>query len=190
MCETPLQLPESGRAPCAEPSRGRGVGQCRKTTGGLSTVVPEAATSSASRASREDGAGRVSVEWDPRRDERYEKFLQGERLAEAARVDARRLEAAHSWTAPPAPASAYDQLGEKPPEVDWVFRDLWSGIAQVNAQKKSGKTTLLLNAAAALVTNEPFLGRFDVDADSDCRVGYRTWSSPKASSTDGWLTWR
>lgn len=131
--------------------------------------MPEAATSS---ASGEDGAECVSVDWDPREDDRYEEFLHGERLAEAARVDARRLEAAHAWTAPPAPASAYDQLAEKPPEVDWVFRELWSGIAQVNAQKKSGKTTLLMNAAAALVTNEPFLGRFDVDADSDCRVGY------------------
>jgi hypothetical protein len=49
---------------------------------------------------------------------------------------------------------------------------LWSGNAQVNAQKKSGKTTLLLNAAAALVTREPFLGRFEVNVESDCRVGY------------------
>jgi hypothetical protein len=71
-------------------------------------------------------------------------------------------------------------LAETPPEVDWIFRDLWSGIAQVNAQKKSGKTTLLMNAAAALVSNEPFLGRFDVDADSDCRVGYLNMELTKA----------
>ena len=44
--------------------------------------------------------------------------------------------------------------------------------AQVNAQKKSGKTTLLMNAAASLVTGEPFLGRFEVAVESDCRVGY------------------
>lgn len=114
----------------------------------------------------------MSGEWDPRQDDQYEDFLRGERMAQAARVDAMRLEAAQTWTAPPAPASAYDQLAEETPEVDWVFRDLWAGIAQVNAQKKSGKTTLLMNAAAALVTNEPFLGRFDVNVDSDCRVGY------------------
>lgn len=114
----------------------------------------------------------MSAEWDPRRDDRYDEFLRGERMAQAARVDAMRLEAAQAWTAPPCPASAYDQLAEEPPEVDWVFRDLWAGIAQVNAQKKSGKTTFLMNAAAALVTNEPFLGRFDVNVDSDCRVGY------------------
>jgi hypothetical protein len=76
------------------------------------------------------------------------------------------------WTPPLCPASAYDQLAEAPPEVDCIFRDLWSGNAQVNAQKKSGKTTLLLNAAAALVTREAFLGRFDVDVESDCRVAY------------------
>lgn len=114
----------------------------------------------------------MSAEWDPRQDDEYANFLRGERLAQAARADAKRLEAAQAWTAPPYPASAYEQLAEQPPEVDWILRDLWSGNGQVNAQKKSGKTTLLLNAAASLVTGEPFLGRFEVNIETDCRVGY------------------
>lgn len=114
----------------------------------------------------------MSADWDPRQDEQFDDFLRGERLSIAARVDAQRLEAEQAWAPPPYPATAYEQLAESPPEVDWIFRDLWSGIAQVNAQKKSGKTTLLLNAAAALVTREPFLNRFEVTTESDCRVGY------------------
>lgn len=114
----------------------------------------------------------MSAEWDPRQDDEYTEFLRGERLAQAARIDAKRLEAAQAWTAPPYPASAYEQLAEEPPEIEWIFRDLWSGIGQVNAQKKSGKTTLLLNAAVSLVTGDPFLGKFEVNVESDCRVGY------------------
>ncbi|MFG1933032.1 AAA family ATPase [Mycobacterium sp. NPDC048908] len=117
-------------------------------------------------------AALMAVEWDPRKDDEYDDFLRGERLVQAARVDAKRLEAAQAWTPPAYPVSAYEQLAEQPPEVGWIFRDLWSGIAQVNAQKKSGKTTLLLNAAASLVTGEPFLRRFEVNVDTDCRVGY------------------
>lgn len=86
--------------------------------------------------------------------------------------EALRRQTAELWTPPPYPATAYEQLAEAPPEVDWIFRDLWSGNAQVNAQKKSGKTTLLMNAAGSLVTREPFLGRFEVQAEPDCRVGY------------------
>jgi len=114
----------------------------------------------------------MSTEWDPRRDDEYAEFLRGERLAQAARIDAMRLEAAQAWTAPPYPLSLYEQLTEEPPDVDWIFRGLWAGNAQANAQKKGGKTTLLTNAAASLVTREPLLGRFEVNAEPDCRVGY------------------
>ncbi|MGU3653625.1 AAA family ATPase [Mycolicibacterium sp. A43C] len=114
----------------------------------------------------------MSGEWDPRQDDRFAEYLEGERLAQAAQADARRLEAAAAWVPPPYPATAYDQLAEEPPEVDWIIRDLWVGNAQVNAQKKSGKTTLLLNATASLLTRDPFLGRFEVNVESDCRVGF------------------
>lgn len=114
----------------------------------------------------------MNDEWNPREDKEYGGYLRGERLAQAAQADARRLEAAQAWTPPPYPATAYDQLAEEPPEVDWIIRDLWTGNAQVNAQKKSGKTTLLLNATAALLTGDPFLGRFEVNVESDCRVGF------------------
>lgn len=122
----------------------------------------------------------MSAEWDPRQDDEFADFLRGERLALAAKAEARRLEAAQAWSAPPYPASAYEQLADEPPDVDWIFGDLWSGIAQINAQKKSGKTTLLMNAAASLVTGEPFLGRFEVATESDCRVGYLNMELTKA----------
>jgi hypothetical protein len=110
---------------------------------------------------------------DPRSDDEFPAYLRAEQLALAARTDAQRAEATQAWNAPPYPVTAYEQLAEEPPEIDWVVEDLWpSGIAQVNAQKKSGKTTLALGAAAALVTGEPFLERFDVKVESDCRVGY------------------
>ncbi|WP_100523156.1 AAA family ATPase [Mycobacteroides abscessus] len=115
----------------------------------------------------------MSGEWDPRQDDEYAEYLRGERLAQAANADARRLEAAQAWTPPPYPASAYEQLAEEPPEVDWIFKDLWpAGNLQINAQKKAGKTTVAMNAAASLVTGEPFLGRFEVNVETDCRVGY------------------
>lgn len=115
----------------------------------------------------------MSGEWDPRQDDEYADYLRGERLAQAANADARRLEAAQAWTPPPYPASAYEQLAEEPPEVDWIFKDLWpAGNLQINAQKKAGKTTVAMNAAVSLVTGEPFLGRFEVNVETDCRVGY------------------
>lgn len=129
----------------------------------------------------------MSAEWDPRQDDEFADFLRGERLALAAKAEARRLEAAQAWSSPPYPASAYEQLADEPSEVDWIFGNLWSGIAQVNAQKKSGKTTLLMNAAASLVTGDPFLGRFEVAAESDCRVGYLNMELTKAQF-NRWLS--
>jgi len=76
------------------------------------------------------------------------------------------------WAPPEWPTSAYEQLAEEPPEVDWILCDLWAGNGQINAQRKAGKTTLMLNAARSLVTREPFLRRFDVNVGPDCRVLY------------------
>lgn len=120
------------------------------------------------------------TEYDPRGDDEFDEYLRKARLFRAAETDARRMEAAAAWTMPPVPTSAYEQLAEAPPEVEWIFRDLWVGNAQINAQKKSGKTTFAMNAAASLLTRDPFLGRFDVDVESDCRVGYLNMELTKA----------
>lgn len=115
----------------------------------------------------------MNSDWDPRQDDDYADYLRGERLAQAAHADARRLEASNGWAAPEWPTSLYDQLAETPPEIDWIFHDLWpAGVLQVNSQKKAGKTTLMANAVRAIVTGEPFLGRFEVNVESDCRVCY------------------
>jgi hypothetical protein len=87
--------------------------------------------------------------------------------------EAKRREGWELWTPPSYPASAYEQLEETPAEIDWIMPGLWpAGIAQVNSQKKAGKTTLLMNTGVSLVTHEPFLRKFEVNVESDCRVGY------------------
>ena len=110
--------------------------------------------------------------FDPREDKEYANFLRGEQLAQAARADAQQLEAARLWTPPEWPTSAYDQLADGAPEIDYIIQDWWGGNGQINAQKKAGKTTLLVNVGVSLVTRKPFLGRFEVNAESDCRVMY------------------
>lgn len=101
--------------------------------------------------------------------------------------EAKSRDAAELWVPPPHPASLYEQLEEEPEEgVDWIFDELWHGNVQINAQKKSGKTTLMLNALRSLVLNEPFLGRFAVNVASDCRVGFLNMELTK-TQFNGWL---
>lgn len=102
------------------------------------------------------------------------------------RDEAKRRYAAQSWLPPPYPKSLYDQLAEGAPEVDYIMAGLWSGVLQVNAQKKSGKTTLMINAARSLVTGEPFLGRFAVNVERDCRVAYLNMELPPGQFNN-WL---
>lgn len=82
-----------------------------------------------------------------------------------ARDAARR---AVSWAQQP-PAEAFDiatlrEVMARPAEPLARIEGLlpWSSSQLVVAQRKAGKTTLLLNQARALLTGEPFLGRFDV----------------------------
>jgi hypothetical protein len=94
--------------------------------------------------------------------------------------EAKRREANELWTPPARPLSLYEQLADNPPEVDWIMPELWpGGILQVNAQKKSGKTTLMINGARSLVTREPFLARFAFNGATDCRVGYLNMELPR-----------
>jgi hypothetical protein len=127
------------------------------------------------------GAVMVDLEgYDPRADERYLAFLQSELLFQAAREDARSIEAQRLWLPPAFPETLFDQLAEDAPEVDWVIKGLApAGIVQVNAQAKGGKTTLLLNCAKSLAAKEPFLGRFEVSVGSEEHIGYLNMELPK-----------
>ncbi len=122
---------------------------------------------------------------DPREDAEYGERLRFERLAQAAREDARRMEASRLWTPPPWPTTLYDQLAEVPPKTDWVMHDLApAGIVMVNAQAKGGKTTLLINAAFSMVENVPFLNRFKVNLQPDERIGYLNMELPKGQMNE------
>lgn len=105
-------------------------------------------------------------------DPAYRQYLNAERMARAVRRELDREEAQSLWTPPLVPANAFDQLAVGVPEVDFIMRDLWTGIAQLNCQKKGGKTTLAMNAAHALLTGDPFLGRFRVNTTAEDRIGY------------------
>ncbi|MGV0795927.1 AAA family ATPase [Mycolicibacterium elephantis] len=107
-------------------------------------------------------------------------WVQAERKRILARQIAEKAESQRLWTPPPMPASLFDELAEDISPIDWVIKDLApAGVAQVNAQAKGGKTTLLLNAMKSLATGEKFLGRFDVVTDSDERISYLNMELPK-----------
>ena len=102
--------------------------------------------------------------------------------------EAKRKLAHELWTPPPFPTSAYDQLAEGIPEIDWVAADLISaGIALLNAQWKTGKTTLLMNLARALLMGETFLGRFEAKLKEGECVGYLNMELPKRQF-NSWLS--
>ena len=109
-------------------------------------------------------------------DDDVEKLLHDLKVQDEAM---RRL--AHElWTPPPFPTSAYDQLAEGIPEIDWVAEQLISaGIALLNAQWKTGKTTLLMSMARALLMSAAFLGHFEVKMKSDECAGYLNMELPK-----------
>lgn len=77
---------------------------------------------------------------------------------------------------PPAPPFDIGTLGqilareEEPPNrIEELMP--WEGSTLVVAQRKTGKTTLVLNYIASLLTGEPFLGRFAVvPIEADARV--------------------
>lgn len=82
-------------------------------------------------------------------------------------LDDKAAKAYKEATEPPAPpfdAGTLSDILQRPPEPPMRADGLipWSGSALVVAQRKTGKTTLLLNFARALITGEPFLGQFHV----------------------------
>jgi hypothetical protein len=118
--------------------------------------------------------------FDPTQHPQFPKALETELISLAARQEAKRREAHRLWTPPPTPGSLFDELAEEIPPIDWVIKGLApAGVAQVNAQAKGGKTTLLLNAMKSLATGERFLGKFDVVTGSDERIGYLNMELPK-----------
>jgi hypothetical protein len=87
-------------------------------------------------------------------------------VAEHMRVqrEARALLAAEGWEAPPAQGSWAEQLLEPEDPINWLIPDLAFEGANVviNAQAKSGKTTLILNVAHSLLGGDPLFGHFPV----------------------------
>lgn len=82
-------------------------------------------------------------------------------------LDDKALLAYRAITEPPAPpfdAGTLADILARPAEPPMRIEGLmpWSGSGLVVAQRKTGKTTLLLNYARCLLTGEPFLGEFDV----------------------------
>lgn len=103
----------------------------------------------------------------------YQKALKYEADRFALIDEARALAEYRGWTPPPRPMSLADQLAQELPEPRWVYKDLMlEGKGMVNAAKKAGKTTLLMNAVQALLLGEKFLGRFESDVDGDERIAY------------------
>ena len=120
-------------------------------------------------------------------DPRFKEYLVGERYARRAQRIVKSEEAQTLWVSPPWPATLAAQLAEGVPEIDWVIQDFApAGIIQVNAQWKSGKTTLLMNSAAALVTGEAFLGRFEVNFGADECVGFLNMELSKRQMLRWW----
>lgn len=118
--------------------------------------------------------------FDPRQHPQFPKAVEQAQISMAARQVANEFEAQRLWTPPPTPGSLFDELAEDISPIDWVIRGLApAGVAQVNAQAKGGKTTLLLNAMKSLATGERFLGKFDVVTESDERIGYLNMELPK-----------
>lgn len=91
----------------------------------------------------------------------------------AERQAAQALVSAIGWKPPPNPVTLFEQLAEGTPAVDWVVEKLFpAGVGQVNAQRKTGKTTLMVNIAAALAEGTPLLKKFDVNVGPDESIAY------------------
>ena len=72
--------------------------------------------------------------------------------------------------APPFDTGLLSEILARPQEPQWRIQDLMpaDGSMLVVAQRKTGKTTLMLNAARSMLTGEPFLNKFP------CRVATGT----------------
>lgn len=101
------------------------------------------------------------------RDERVEEALEHMRIQREARA---RL-AAEGWEPPPAQGSWAEQLAEPEEPIAWLIPELAFEGANVvvNAQAKSGKTSLILNVAHSLLGGDPLFGHFPVTALAEGR---------------------
>ena len=93
-------------------------------------------------------------------------------LDDEARLEHRRA------TEPPAPpfdAGTLTEILARPEDPPMRFDGLipWESSTLVVAMRKTGKTTLLLNYARAILTGEPLLGQFEgIPLDPDAKVAF------------------
>jgi hypothetical protein len=90
---------------------------------------------------------------------------------EARRLVRRYREAAEVY-ALPEPRSLREQLTEADDETMWCVEGLHEqgSSTMLVAESKAGKTTLAMNLVRSLLTGDPFLRQFKVDADEDAKV--------------------
>jgi hypothetical protein len=74
------------------------------------------------------------------------------------------LDAEQRGSLPPFDAGFLGDMLARPPQPGDRVQGLakWEGDTLIPAQRKTGKTTFMLNLARSLVLGEPFLGRFEV----------------------------
>jgi hypothetical protein len=101
------------------------------------------------------------------REARRIRLLEDEQDRRAARREANRLEAEEGAIGQePVDVDTLAAMLKRPDDQHWRLEGMLpaDGRGVLIAQRKTGKTTLMGNLAASLVTGEPFLGRFPVEA--------------------------
>ena len=94
-----------------------------------------------------------------------DKLLPHELAVQRARRKARKIiEAEERGELPPFDAGTLGEILARPKPPPSRIEDLvpWQASTLIPAQRKTGKTTFLLNLARSLLTGEDFLGRFGV----------------------------
>lgn len=107
------------------------------------------------------------TEPDEREIEKLQKRSREQREAKAR-------ESRLAWVDPPEQGSAFEQSKVQPPEVDWVIKGILLPKARImiNAQAKTGKTTLGINLMRSILTGEDFLRKFPMVAKPFEAVAY------------------
>jgi RecA-family ATPase len=116
-----------------------------------------------------------------------ETAINKELLRLNTQAEARRRRNLSGWIDPPDQGNATSQYLHRPPTPDWVIKELITPRSRilVNAQWKTGKTTLGVNLMHSLVTGSDFLRRFGCTEPLDS-VAY--WNHEVDQATFiGWL---
>lgn len=103
-------------------------------------------------------------------------------------AEAKRLQSLGAWTEPQDQGDALHQYQNRPPAPDWLIKELIPPGSRVlvNAQWKTGKTTLGVNLLHTLVTGRDFLRRFSLATKPLEAVAY--WNHEVDQQTFlGWL---